>query len=49
MCCFSRPIQSVSTTNIFARPAEDGRQFLACYLKELHGNLPNRDTLLPRA
>jgi len=29
MCCFSRPIQSVSATNIFARPAENGRQFLA--------------------
>jgi hypothetical protein len=29
MCCFSRPIQSVSATNIFARRAEDGRQFLA--------------------
>jgi len=28
MCCFSRPVQSVSATNIFARPAENGRQFL---------------------
>jgi hypothetical protein len=28
MCCFSRPVISVSATNIFARPAEDGRQFL---------------------
>jgi len=29
MCCFSRAVQSVSATNIFARPAENGRQFLA--------------------
>ena len=29
MCCFSRPVQSISATNIFARPAESGRQFLA--------------------
>jgi len=29
MCCFSRPVQSVSATNIFARPAENTRQFLA--------------------
>ena len=28
MCCFSQPVISVSATNIFARPAEDGRQFL---------------------
>jgi hypothetical protein len=28
MCCFSRPVISVTTTNIFARPAADGRQFL---------------------
>jgi hypothetical protein len=28
MCCFSRPVISVSATNIFARAAEDGRQFL---------------------
>ena len=28
MCCFSRPVISVSATNIFARPAEDGRQFV---------------------
>jgi hypothetical protein len=28
MCCFSRPVQSVTATHIFARPAEDGRQFL---------------------
>src|SRR5439155_23215329 len=29
MCCFSRPVQSVSATNIFARPADNGRQWLA--------------------
>jgi hypothetical protein len=29
MCCFSRPVQSVADTNIFARAARDGRQFLA--------------------
>jgi hypothetical protein len=28
MCCFSQPVVSVSATNIFARPAEEGRQFL---------------------
>ena len=28
MCCFTRPVQSVSNTNIFARPDKDGRQFL---------------------
>ena len=28
MCCFSRPIISVSGTNIFARPDADGRQLL---------------------
>src|SRR5579862_5717691 len=28
MCCFSRPVISVSSTNIFARPAPGGRQFL---------------------
>ena len=28
MCCFSRPVQSVSATKIFARSAEDGRQLL---------------------
>ncbi len=28
MCCFSRPVISVSATNIFARAAENGRQFL---------------------
>lgn len=29
MCCFSRPVLSVSATNIFAREAPDGRQYLA--------------------
>ena len=28
MCCFSQPVRSVHSTNIFARPADDGRQFL---------------------
>ncbi len=28
MCCFSRPVISVSATNIFARAGTDGRQFL---------------------
>lgn len=28
MCIFSRPVQSVSATNIFARSSADGRQFL---------------------
>lgn len=29
MCCFSRTVQLVADTNIFARAARDGRQFLA--------------------
>src|SRR5262245_2257898 len=29
MCCFSRPVDSVTNTNIFARGAAAGRQFLA--------------------
>jgi len=28
MCCFSRPVASVSATRIFARPGENGRQYL---------------------
>ena len=28
MCCFSRKVDAVADTNIFARPAKDGRQFL---------------------
>src|SRR5689334_21600992 len=27
MCCFSQPVKKVSSTNIFAREGEDGRQF----------------------
>ncbi len=33
MCCFSRPVQSVADTNIFARASRDGRQFLAYQMK----------------
>jgi hypothetical protein len=29
MCCFSRPVDRVSDTNIFARAAREGRQYLA--------------------
>jgi len=28
MCCFSRPVEIVSNTNIFARSSEKGRQYL---------------------
>ena len=28
MCCFSRPVDLVAGTNIFARSAKEGRQFL---------------------
>ena len=28
MCCFSRPVVSVSDTKIFVRPQDKGRQFL---------------------
>jgi hypothetical protein len=28
MCCFSRPVDLVANTNIFARASKDGRQFL---------------------
>jgi hypothetical protein len=28
MCCFSRPVEHVSSTQIFARPLVDGRQYL---------------------
>jgi hypothetical protein len=28
MCCFSRPVESVTNTNLFARSARDGRQSL---------------------
>src|SRR5688572_14325119 len=33
MCCFSRPVQSVRATNIFARSTEGGRQFLVYSMK----------------
>ena len=33
MCCFSRTVQSVADTNIFARAGRDGRQFLAYSMK----------------
>jgi hypothetical protein len=28
MCCFSRKVDAVADTNVFARPGQDGRQFL---------------------
>src|SRR5947208_6231022 len=28
MCCFSQPVRSVHSTNIFARPADERRQLL---------------------
>src|SRR5262249_56294035 len=28
MCCFSRPVDRVANTNIFARSSKEGRQFL---------------------
>lgn len=39
MCCFSRPVISVSATNIFARPTGDGRQVLV-YSMSLHAREP---------
>src|SRR5262245_10404760 len=36
MCCFSRPVQSVSATKIFARSAWDGRQHVV-YSMSLRG------------
>ena len=33
MCCFSRPVQSVTNTNIFARSSNEG---LAARRDELH-------------
>ena len=33
MCCFSRKIESVTNTNIFARPSEKGRQFVVYSMK----------------
>jgi hypothetical protein len=35
MCCFSRPVDLVSGTHIFARPSKEGRQFLV-YSMTLH-------------
>ncbi len=37
MCCFSRPVISVSQTRIFARSAEQGRQLLI-YQMALNAN-----------
>src|SRR5256885_15451358 len=37
MCCFSRPVFSVSSTNIFARPTGQGRQLLV-YSMSLDAN-----------
>ena len=33
MCCFSRPVDTVADTNIFARDSKDGRQFLVYSMK----------------
>ena len=33
MCCFSQPVESVSHTNIFARSANEGRQYLVYEMK----------------
>jgi hypothetical protein len=33
MCCFSRPVDAVTDTNIFARAAKEGRQFLVYSMK----------------
>src|SRR5437588_3897033 len=33
MCCFSRPVIAVTDTNIFARAAKDGRQYLVYSMK----------------
>ena len=35
MCCFSRPVDFVANTRIFARPAGGGRQFLAYQMEYL--------------
>src|SRR5205809_290163 len=29
MCCFSRAVDLVANTNIFARPSKEGRQYIA--------------------
>src|SRR5215510_7361641 len=33
MCCFSKPVDVVADTNIFARESKDGRQFLVYSMK----------------
>jgi hypothetical protein len=33
MCCFSKPVDVVADTNIFARASKDGRQFLVYSMK----------------
>src|SRR5688572_25325390 len=33
MCCFSKPVKLVADTNIFARAAAEGRQFLVYSMK----------------
>jgi hypothetical protein len=33
MCCFSKPVDVVADTNIFARDSKDGRQFLVYSMK----------------
>ncbi len=33
MCCFSRPVELVADTQIFARDSRDGRQFLVYSMK----------------
>jgi len=38
MCCFSKPVVSVSATKIFARPGDKGRQFLVYSMSIEAGN-----------
>jgi hypothetical protein len=38
MCCFSKPVVSVSATKIFARPGDKGRQFLVYSMAIETGN-----------
>ena len=33
MCCFSQPVETVADTNIFARAAKNGRQYLVYSMK----------------
>lgn len=37
MCCFSRSVELVADTSIFARPSKDGRQFLVYTMKVMAG------------